>query len=272
MNGKNDPMNTRKVGIFLVCFLLSRLFPTGSCGRPGSREMSAYFGCGLPRWQLSGRCLSLVQVSKRLAGASCGRATCSSLLSSPLGYAALNYGAVWITGLGEFQPQPAGRVLSFATLGLLVATGSALGEEIGWRGFLLPRLLEQVSFTKAALLTGIVWAIWHYPGILFADYHSLAPRWWDLASLTFTALGFSFFTAWLRIRSGSIWPLALWHGAHNIFIQQIFLDLTRDTGRTYWFVDDFGIGVVLAAIGLGLFAWVKRNELTTILKRKSVHP
>jgi membrane protease YdiL (CAAX protease family) len=179
----------------------------------------------------------------------------------PLGYAAIIYGSVWALGLGGFQPQPPARLMSFAILGLAFACLAGLGEEIGWRGLLIPELTRITSFTKAALLTGLIWAAWHYPAILFADYHSAAPRWLDLVSLSVTVVGLSFFTAWLRLRSGSLWPVAVWHGAHNLFVQQIFLDLTRDTGQTYRFVDDFGLGVLIASAVLGVMAWARRAEL-----------
>jgi hypothetical protein len=74
-------------------------------------------------------------------------------------------------------------------------------------------------------------------------------------------LGLFIFTAWLRLKSGSIWPAVLWHGGHNLFIQQIFLDMTTDTGITGYFVNDFGIGVLLVTVVLGYIFWRKRLEL-----------
>ncbi len=173
----------------------------------------------------------------------------------PLAYASAIYLLVWITGFGGFRPQSALMLLMFATLGLAVACMAALGEELGWRGLLVPQLAKITTFTKTALVTGIVWAIWHYPAVIFADYHSTAPRWFDLMTLTTSVLGMSIFTAWLRLKSGSIWPAVLWHGGHNLFIQQIFLDMTVDMGITDYFVDDFGIGVLLSMIVLGYIFW-----------------
>ena len=46
------------------------------------------------------------------------------------------------------------------------------GEEIGWRGLLVPELAKMTSFTKTALISGIVWAAWHMPAIFLADYNS----------------------------------------------------------------------------------------------------
>jgi membrane protease YdiL (CAAX protease family) len=49
---------------------------------------------------------------------------------------------------------------------------TVIGEEIGWRGFLVPEFAKTQSFPATALITGFIWAIWHYPVLLFADYHS----------------------------------------------------------------------------------------------------
>jgi membrane protease YdiL (CAAX protease family) len=138
---------------------------------------------------------------------------------------------------------------------------AALGEEIGWRGFLIPELIKFTSYTKAALVTGIIWAIWHYPGIIYADYNSSTPLMFQLVVFTVAVIGYSILTAWLRLKSGSIWPAVLWHAGHNLFIQQIFLMMTNDTGITDYFVDDFGIGVLIASITMGIVFWNKRSEL-----------
>jgi membrane protease YdiL (CAAX protease family) len=179
----------------------------------------------------------------------------------PFLYASAIYTLVWITGLGKFTPQSPARILLFATLGLVIACLYALGEEIGWRGLLVPELSKIASFTKTALITGIVWAVWHYPAIIFADYSSEAPLFFQLGMITIAVIGYSILTAWLRIKSGSIWPAVIWHGGHNLFIQQIFLSMTTDTGITKYIVDDFGVGVFFASIILGTIFWRKRVEL-----------
>jgi membrane protease YdiL (CAAX protease family) len=45
-----------------------------------------------------------------------------------------------------------------------------MGEEIGWRGFALPRLIERYGFARGAFLLGIVWAVWHYPKLYASPY------------------------------------------------------------------------------------------------------
>jgi len=180
----------------------------------------------------------------------------------PLAYAAVAYVVVWILGLGAFSADglPAGQsLLSFlasnATVGLVLSVLPAMGEEIGWRGFLVPELARITSFTKTALLSGAIWAVWHMPLILFADYHSGTPVWVALACFTVMAVGISFAFAWLRLRSGSFWPAALMHASHNLFIQKVFDPLTQDTGITAYITGEFGTALAIAAIMVAYTFW-----------------
>jgi membrane protease YdiL (CAAX protease family) len=78
---------------------------------------------------------------------------------------------------------------------------------------------------------------------------------------TISVIGMSIFTAWFRLKSGSIWPVVLWHGAHNVLIQSSFMQMTVDTGLTEYFVDDHGLGVMLASVVVGYLFWRRREEL-----------
>lgn len=49
------------------------------------------------------------------------------------------------------------------TFGVLQSSVSAAGEEIGWRGFLVPVLAQRFNFTGIALASGLIWALWHFP-------------------------------------------------------------------------------------------------------------
>lgn len=200
----------------------------------------------------------------------------------PILYCLVVYGIVWLTGLGRvdltvFMQQTApsvdlpiqspllyllGYVLVMTTLVLAVGAVQALGEEIGWRGFLVPELAKAYSFTQTGLISGVIWVLWHSPLILFADYNNTgAPRWFGLLCFVVMVIGVSFVFAWLRLRSGSLWPAVLFHASHNLFVQTIFTPLTIDTGNTAYVIDEFGIGLALALALLGYFFWRKRGEV-----------
>src|SRR5258708_15188708 len=62
-------------------------------------------------------------------------------------------------------------VLLVGTFGLAKSLASSLGEEIGWRGFLVPQLFKSVGFTGTALISGVVWSCWHYPLLIWGHYN-----------------------------------------------------------------------------------------------------
>jgi membrane protease YdiL (CAAX protease family) len=198
----------------------------------------------------------------------------------PLLYASIAYAIVWIFKLGAFgNPEyydaytksmhlggppwisiVLGTVL-VGTYGLVRSVSSALGEEIGWRGFLVPELSKTTSFTATSLISGVVWSLWHYPILIFSDYNAGTPTWYGLTCFTVMVVSSSFIFAWMRLKSGSLWTGAILHGSHNLYIQAIFTPLTRDTGKTKWFIDEFGCVLPLVTIAFAIYFWSKRREL-----------
>jgi membrane protease YdiL (CAAX protease family) len=193
----------------------------------------------------------------------------------PIAYALPVYLIAWLTPLGgflepEFLKRTAAQfgwsdfpptvalilfVLLTGTIGLVGKTSRALGEEIGWRGFLVPELNKVVGFTGVSVISGLMWAAYHFPVLLFGDYNKGAPAWYSLTCFTLMVVADSFILAWLTLRSNSLWPAAIFHGSHNLFIQSIFTPLTRDTGPTNYVIDEFGIGLVITVALAGLCCW-----------------
>ncbi|MDR3069853.1 MAG: CPBP family intramembrane metalloprotease [Propionibacteriaceae bacterium] len=90
----------------------------------------------------------------------------------------------------------------------------ALGEEIGWRGWLLPKLLRFGRW-PAILSSGVIWGLWHAPVILLGYNYPGTPGWLALIAMVgfSTIMGGIF--GWLRLRGGSVWPAALAHSSLN---------------------------------------------------------
>ena len=183
----------------------------------------------------------------------------------PLAYALIAYGAVWLAGIGGIGSFGT-NLLLFATVGTAQSCLSALGEEIGWRGLLVPELAKLTGFTRTALISGAIWALWHMPLILFADYNSGTPKGYALLCFAVLVLGISFPFAWLRLRSGSLWTGVLLHASHNLWIQGFFDRVTVDTGRTRYFTTEFGAALAVVALGVAYIFWRLRDRLpsTTI--------
>jgi membrane protease YdiL (CAAX protease family) len=199
----------------------------------------------------------------------------------PIAYAGVAYAFVWATGLGgvpnpkvlahpffsRLSPQTPAAVrlivfvLATGTLGMIASTMSALGEEIGWRGFLVPELAKMTTFTRTALVSGVIWTAWHVPILVFADYNSGTPTWYGLTCFAVMVIGISFVFAWMRLKSGSLWTGAFLHASHNLFIQGIFTPLTIDTGKTKWAIDEFGFALAIAAVVAAVIVWRRRGEV-----------
>jgi membrane protease YdiL (CAAX protease family) len=108
-----------------------------------------------------------------------------------------------------------------------------------------------------------MWAVYHFPVLLFADYNAGTPAWYGLTCFTLMVVADSFILAWLTLRSGSLWPAAIFHGSHNLFIQSIFTPLTRDTGPTKYIIDEFGIGLVVTITIAAIVVCRRRTEVAT---------
>jgi uncharacterized protein len=181
----------------------------------------------------------------------------------PFAYAAATYGLVWLAGLGGVD---LGRFRTpvgvFVVLGSLQSLLSATGEELGWRGFLVPTLARTMSFGRAALVSGAIWAAWHVPLILFADYNAGTPAWYAVPCFAAMVVALAVPLAWLRLRSGSVWPAALLHATHNLFVQGFFDRVTVDTGPTRWLTGEFGAALAAAVALTAWLFWRARGAVT----------
>ena len=198
----------------------------------------------------------------------------------PLAYTFIAYGAVWALHLGGWNSEflwslgedlgvngmPAWAssgiaILLMASGGVIQNLSMTLGEEIGWRGLLVPRLIGNMTFTGVSLFTGIVWAAWHSPLVFLADYNAGTNHWYALGCFTAMCVSMSFMLTWFRLKSHSIWPAALFHASHNVFVPIVFDNLVRDTGRTLLFTTVFGAAPACASALFAFYFWTRRKEI-----------
>lgn len=133
-----------------------------------------------------------------------------------------------------------------ATAGIINGLGRALGEELGWRGLLVPAACARLGFLPGAALTGLIWAVWHYPLMIGRE-----PP-WAFLNFTIMVIGAGVAYAWFRQRSDSVWPSTLMHAMHNALRSGLFAVLVFNTVPTspLW-VDE--TGYILAGAGVVLF-------------------
>ncbi|MEO7084043.1 MAG: type II CAAX endopeptidase family protein [Gemmatimonadaceae bacterium] len=180
----------------------------------------------------------------------------------PIAYAIPAYGTVWLAKLGgvDLARFKTGAI-TFVVLGSLQSLLSATGEELGWRGFLVPALSRSMSFGKTAVISGVLWAAWHVPLIIFADYNGGTPSWYSVTCFAIMVVAIAIPAAWLRLRSGSVWPPAILHASHNLYVQGFFDRVTVDTGPTKWLTGEFGAALAVTIGVTGFLFWRARGAV-----------
>ncbi len=151
-------------------------------------------------------------VSFRLGGRR-GLGAVGIALVFPVAIGLVAYGIAWTTGLAGFDARPSsGMVVSFA-VGLVIGLVLAAGEEIGWRGYLLPLLADRRSASAAV---GVLHGVWHLPLIIFTtSYNPAGSRWITIPVMLGVFAGAGVFYGYLRLASASTWPVVLAHQSFN---------------------------------------------------------
>ena len=205
-------------------------------------------------------------ISFRWGGAAGTRAVIVAT-ALPLLVGLVAYGISWSTGLAQFHVpdfshpilglsitgSPGARFAEFLllmlTVGGLYSCTSAAGEEIGWRGYMLTRLVAS-GIPAPIFVSGLIWGLWHTPLILSGQYASGPHPLLSAVVFVCTVIGIGFVFGWLRLSSGSIWPCIWAHGVWNAVIQGPFDQST--VGYSPW----VGESGALTALVVAVFAIV----------------
>lgn len=157
-----------------------------------------------------------------------------------------------------------GVVAAISTLQIVIATPFvavlALGEEIGWRGWLLPKLMP-LGTIPALIISGVIWGLWHAPLILLGYNYGSTPGWLALLCMSAMCIVVGSVLAWFRLRSGSVWPAALGHAAFNTGAGLLFI-----LGAAGQNLD------MTQASSLGWSGWIFPAVLALILFRFAYRP
>lgn len=142
-----------------------------------------------------------------------------------------------------------------APLGIFAVSLTAIGEEIGWRGFLWPLMRGRSSFWAASAIMFVIWWAYHVPMIFVGWYGDVA----HLPAFTVAIAGFTLFVGVLTDRSRSMWPALIAHAAWNALVASSFA-ATEGTDRIPAFsgsdelMGEFGWLAAITSLVLGVAA------------------
>ncbi len=198
---------------------------------------------------------------------------------TPIVYVSIAYVLIWLFGFGnlinteriaqwsdELGIAVSNRILVITvmiflllTVGVIKNLGSTLGEEIGWRGFLIFELRKVMSFKSLTIVSGIIWAIYHFPiiNLMYGNGEYLLLH---MSAFTIMIIGISVILAYYTFKSNSLWPAAVYHSIHNIYIQKICTPLTISNDNTTFWIDEYGFMIPIVTTIFAVYFWRKAEK------------
>jgi membrane protease YdiL (CAAX protease family) len=193
----------------------------------------------------------------------------------PIIVSIIGYGLVWMTQYGAFTAEQVvnyrwAKMLGFKLpapfvaglfskliLAFLVTLFFVFGEEVGWSGYLTPKLRRVFSIPATSLIVGVYWAVWHYPAIIGGFYGTGTPLYIALPGFTLVLVGASFVRTAVVDKSKSLWPGVVLHASHNVILMGIFHEMTKDTGPfpVNYLVSETGLFLGCVYILIGILFW-----------------
>jgi membrane protease YdiL (CAAX protease family) len=203
----------------------------------------------------------------------------------PLVYFAPSYGLYWLFSKGSFTgnlsvltkyataysgqelPEHIAIIVSLIVM-LPITIITALGEEVGWRGFMYPVMQRVWGWKKAIIISGGVWALWHLPIVIAGLYYpSNTSLIYLIPVFVVEVFALTVIFTWLRMVSNSVLPVILLHAMHNYFDQIIFQSLTNDASSVY-FVGEIGVITLSITVLVAVIILIKgRNAFTDKLEK-----
>ena len=181
----------------------------------------------------------------------------------PIVVGTLAYGPAWLTGLVGFEGSVGGFVMGVvaaATYLTVIGCLFTAGEEIGWRGYMLTRLID-AGVPRPVLASGLIWGLWHLPLIL-AGIYAAGPYPALSAVLFMVAVpSLGYVLARMRLETGSVWPPIIAHSAWNAIIQGPFDGATKGANAALW-TGESGILTVIVVVAAAVI--VSRGTWTYI--------
>lgn len=194
----------------------------------------------------------------------------------PAIYGLVTYLIIWVLGFGSFANEE--TILNWAqelglfgigtlnstasiiiavflvgTVEVIRASATTLGEEIGWRGFFIYELRKVLSFSGVSILSGIIWASWHWPIIVYYGGNIAL----EMATFYVVIISMSFIMTYYTFKSKSLWPAVIFHAVSNVYIQKILPELTIQNEGTEQWHGEYGIMFAIVSCIFAIYFWRK---------------
>jgi membrane protease YdiL (CAAX protease family) len=193
----------------------------------------------------------------------------------PVVVSLIAYGSFWLTKYADFTTEnvvnykwarmigfdlPAPFIvglLSKMIIASLLTTLVVFGEEVGWSGFLTPKLRNVFSIPITSVLVGVYWAVWHFPAIIGGFYGNGSPLWISLPGFTLVLVGASFVRTTMVDKSKSLWTGVILHASHNVILMGMFLEMTAKQGELniHYVVSETGLYLGLIYVIVSIIFW-----------------
>ena len=193
-----------------------------------------------------------------------GRRGWSAILQAlifPVVIGLVAYSIAWTTGLVRLDLPPVGGLVVPFAVGVVVSLVVVSGEEIGWRGYMLTRLID-AGVPRPVLASGLIWGVWHVPLVLAGVYAAGPSPTVSAVLIMVSITSFGYVIARMRLETGSVWPAIVLHAAWNSVIQGPFDGATSGAGATLW----VGESGVLTALTLVVAAVIYSRGRWTVIR------
>ncbi len=158
----------------------------------------------------------------------------------------------------EAEPLPPVLVVLLLLMTPLFNLVPCLGEEWGWRGYLLPKVAQRMGFLPAVLLTGLIWGLWHAPIIVAGHNYGMqypGYPWAGIAAMCAFCIVVGVLLSYITLKARSCWPAVLAHGAINGTASVGLLFLADPMGYDR-FLGPAPTGVIGAAFYIAAAVWI----------------
>ena len=201
--------------------------------------------------------------------------TGAAVVLRPLAFPLIVYGASyaiawgmglvsWNPGEGKWTsgPQIAMNVVINLTALGIIGTFTTMGEEIGWRGYLQPRL-DAARVRSSLVILWLVQLAYHAPPMAGAGYANVGGLTMSLMMFAIGDLSFTFLGAHEAYRARSLWPAVFFHSFHNTISQWLFPKFFTANADQIWVRGEEGVFPMIGYLVLGAAVYLAMRRRTT---------